>query len=355
MNRFLIINPFGIGDVLFTTPVIKAIKDNLPDSHIGYWCNERVFPILKDNPAIDRILTGSRGDLKKIFEKSFIQGLSRSFGLLSQIKKEKFEVCLDYSLDHRYSLLAKLAGIKKRIGFNYKNRSKFLTDKIDIEGYSSKHMVEYYLQLLKPLNIEPRNGNLGLFISKEDEEKAKIKLKREGVLDKQLTIGIAPGAGASWGKDANLKHWPAIKFAQLADKLKEEFKVQALILGDMSERPIADIIISAAKHKPVDLVGKTTLLESAAIIKNLNLLITNDGGPLHMAVALGVKTVSIFGPVDEKVYGPYPPSGNHKVIKSGISCRPCYKNFRLSGCINERRCIKDISVDEVYSAVGELI
>lgn len=354
MNRILIINPFGIGDVLFTTPVIKALKDNLPGSHIGYWCNERVFPILKDNPGIDRIFTGSRGDLKKIFQKSFIQGLSRFFGLLSQIRKEEFEICLDFSLDHRYSLLAKLAGIKKRVGFNYKNRSKFLTHKIDIECYSSKHIVEYYLDLLKPLNIEPSGGNLELFASKE-EEKAKIKLKREGVLDKQLTIGIAPGAGASWGKDANLKHWPAIKFAQLADKLKEELRAQVLILGDESERPIADIIIGAVKHKPVDLAGKTTLLESAAIIKNLNLLITNDGGPLHMAVALGVKTVSIFGPVDEKVYGPYPPSNNHRVIKSGIPCRPCYKNFRLTECMNDRRCIKDISVDEVYAAVGELI
>ena len=88
----------------------------------------------------------------------------------------------------------------------------------------------------------------------------------------------------------------------------------------------------------------------------MRLVVTNDGGPLHMASALGVKTVSIFGPVDEKVYGPYPPSDKHIVITNkNITCRPCYKNFRFWGCPNNLSCVKDITVDEVFTAVRSLL
>ncbi len=149
MKKFLIINPFGVGDVLFTTPVITSLKDKYPDSTIGYWCNERVKDIFADDPNIDKIFALSRGDLKRTYGNSRLEGIKRFLWLAFSIKKEKFDVVLDFSLDHRYSLLAKLLGIKKRIGFNYKNRGRFLTDKIDIDGYEDKHVVEYYLDLLK--------------------------------------------------------------------------------------------------------------------------------------------------------------------------------------------------------------
>ena len=146
--KFLIINPFGIGDVLFTTPVIKALKQQYPDAFIGYWSNYRVKPILESNPQINRVFALSRGDLKKIYQESFFKGLWGSVKLVWQIKKEHFDICLDFSLDHRYSLLAKIIGIQQRIGFNYKGRGRFLTKSIDLTGYQEKHVVEYYLELL---------------------------------------------------------------------------------------------------------------------------------------------------------------------------------------------------------------
>ena len=355
MKSFLIIDPFGIGDVLFTTPVARAIKGAYPGSIIGYWCNERVESILKNNAYIDKIFPLSRGDLKRIYNQSKLKGIYRFLSILGQIKKGKFDVALDFSLDHRYSLIAKLFGIKKRIGFNYKKRGLFLTDKLDLEGYSDKHVVEYYLDLLKFLNILPSTGGLDLSIPEKDKIKSKGILARYGVTGKDLVIGIAPGAGASWGKDAFLKHWSALKFVLLADRIINNFAAKILILGDESERPIADIIVNAAKNKIIDLTGKTTLEESAAIISELQILVTNDGGPLHMAVAVGVKTVSIFGSVDDKVYGPYPPSRNHIVVKKELDCRPCYRNFRFQGCIYNRSCINDISVEEVFTAVEKLI
>ena len=183
MNRVLIINPFGIGDVLFTTPVVKAIKEAHPDSFIGYWCNRRVEDILKNNKNINKIFALSRGDIKKTYSKSKLEGIFKTIGLLNMLKKEKFEVAFDFSLDHRYGLIAKMAGIKQRIGFNYKNRGRFLTDKIELEGYSKKHVVEYYLELLRFTDITTKIKNLYLYVSDNDKIKSQnIFNTRESII-----------------------------------------------------------------------------------------------------------------------------------------------------------------------------
>ncbi|MFA6350646.1 MAG: hypothetical protein WCY12_06980, partial [Candidatus Omnitrophota bacterium] len=97
-KRFLIINPFGIGDVLFTTPVIRAIKKAFPGAFICYWCNERVAPILKNNPHIDKVIALSRGDLKKISGRSWLQGIKANVGLFKSVRRQKCDICLDFSL-----------------------------------------------------------------------------------------------------------------------------------------------------------------------------------------------------------------------------------------------------------------
>lgn len=356
MERFLVINPFGIGDVLFTTVVIKAIKDNLPNATIGYWCNERVRNIVENNKNIDKIFALSRGDIKKIYSRSKLKGIYKSLNLLRSIKKENFDVVFDFSLDHRYGLLAKILGIKKRIGFNYKNRGRFLTHKIDIDGYSTKHVVEYYLDLLKFIHIEPKIYTLDLSVSEDSKIKIKNRLNKFGINDNDLVIGIVPGAGASWGKDALVKHWPAVNFAHLSDKIINDYRAKIIILGDSSERPVADIIIKTVHRQVVDLVGKTTLEELIAVIDNVEILITNDGGPLHIGVALGKKTVSFFGPVDPKVYGPYPASeSRHIILRKSLECSPCYLRFRLSDCRRNRECLEKIEVQEAMYAVSSLL
>lgn len=354
-KKVLIINPFGIGDVLFTTPVIRAIKEEYPDSFIGYWCNLRVKPLLVSSFGVNKVFALSRGDIKKLYQDSFFSGLWNSLKLTLALKKAHFDICLDFSLDHRYSLFSKIIGIRKRVGFNYKGRGRFLTDKIDINGYNNKHVVEYYLDLLRLLKIEPKDRFLTLSVPIANEIKAKNILSGAHLEESDLIIGIAPGAGGSWGKDAGYKHWPALKFAQVADKLALEFKARIVLVGDETENSIADVIVNTMRNKPVNLVGKVSLDILPALIKNFNLFITNDGGPMHMAVALGVKTVSIFGPVSEVVYGQYPESRNHVVLKWNGECRPCYKNFRMPVCDKDKECLKAISVDLVFEAAAGLL
>ena len=275
---------------------------------------------------------------------------------MSLIKKQKFDVVLDFSLDHRYSLIAKFLGIKKRLGFNYKNRGRFLTDKIDIDGYSHKHVVEYYLDLLELLGIKAKRYDLELFVSENNKIKAKNILSGFGIDDQDLVIGIAPCAGASWGQDAFLKHWPAIRFGQLADRIINDCKDKIVILGDASEKPIVEMIINTMHNKVINLVGRTSLEELSAVINNLHILITNDGGPLHMAVALGKKTVSFFGPVDPRVYGAYPPDGKrHIILRKALDCSPCYSKFHLNPCQKNKECLKMIDVEEAWEAVNRLL
>lgn len=355
LNRFLIINPFGIGDVLFTTPVIRAVKENYPQSFIGYWCNERVADILRDNPSIDRVFALSRGDLKKLMKRSRIEGWRRALGLYKGIRKERFDISLDFSLEHRYSLISKLSGIRERLGFDYKGRARFLTKSLKVAGRQDKHAVESYLGLLGLLDIRPKRAKLELFTQEEAKKNVEALLRESGVSAGERLIGIAPGAGGSWGKEALYKHWPAEKFSEVADKLRAETGCKVLILGDETERPIAEKVLKAANPGLIDLCGRTGLREFAAAIAGLKLLITNDGGPLHMAVALGVPTVSIFGPVDEQVYGPYPHSDKHIVIKEDIACRPCYRDLRFSGCSNNRLCLTKIEASDVYQAARRLI
>ena len=205
MKRILIINPFGIGDTLFTMPVIGAIKKRYPDSFIGYWSNERVGELLISTPKIDRVFTLSRGDIKRIYKNSPIKRLTALFKLIDEIRKERFDVAFDFSLDSRYGLWSKLAGIKKRIGLDYKNRGRFLTDKVKLKEYSGKHVVEHNLDLLNfmdPNCRAPLRVPYCLEVSEENRIKAKKILAEHGIMPSDLIIGIAPGGGASWGKDA---------------------------------------------------------------------------------------------------------------------------------------------------------
>jgi len=355
IKKILIINPYGIGDVLFTTPIIHTLKDVCPDAKIGYLCNRRTEAILKNNPYIDFLFVYERDEFEKIKKGFLFLWLKEIFAFLNRIKKEHFDMVFDFSLNSQYGFFSWYAGIKQRIGYDFKNRGRFLTHKIKMSGYNEKHIVEYYADLLEYAGFNLKYKNLELYIKDEDKKKVEEMLTREGVSSSDNLLGIIPGAGRSWGRDAQIKHWSTEKFAQLADKVIENYNAKVIIMGDFWEKELVMSVGEKMHHKAIDLSSRTTIAELAALLNKMKVIIANDGGPLHMAVALGVKTVSVFGPVDEKVYGPYPASDNHSVIKKDFPCRPCYKNFRFTGCSFNRRCINDITVDEVLIQTERLL
>lgn len=354
-KKILLINPFGIGDVLFTTPIIHTLKDISADIKIGYLCNRRTASILENNPYIDSIFIYERDEFDAQRKKSNFAWIKKIISFLEQIKGGQFDLAIDFSLNTQYGFFSWYAGIKERIGYDFKKRGRFLSRKINLLDYNEKHIVEYYADLLKYLGLDLKYKNLELYPKKEDISRVEEILAKENISESDFLVGIVSGAGASWGKDAYLKRWSPENFAHLADKIIANYQAKIIIMGDYLEREIAQKIMGRMRCRATNLVGKTTIGEFASLLSKMKLVITNDGGPLHMAVALGVNSVSIFGPVNEIVYGPYPPSDRHMVIKKNLTCRPCYKNFRFTGCFYDRKCIEDITVDEVYSAVKRLI
>lgn len=354
-KRILVINIFGIGDVLFTTPLIRNIKENFPNSFLGFVCNQRVQGILFNNPYVDKIFVFEKDYYRNLAKSSRLRCLKDFLTFLNSIKKERFDLCIDLSLNGQVGFFTWALGIRKRAGFNYKNRGWLLTDGIPIEGYEGKHVAEFYLGLLKFLGLEINAVNLEIFLNEAERMWREDYLRNNGISEGDLLMAIIPGGGASWGKDAVIKHWPAEKYAEIADKCIEKFRAKIIILGDYSDFEACNLVFGFIKQRAIQTCGKTDLRQFAALLNRCNLVVTNDGGPLHVAVAAGCKTVSLFGPVDEKVYGPFTSNPlRHRVVKKKITCRPCYRRFKLADC-SKRICLEEISVVEVFQAIEELI
>jgi ADP-heptose:LPS heptosyltransferase len=241
------------------------------------------------------------------------------------------------------------------VGFDYNGRGRFLTDAVKIDGFSDKHMVRHYAELLKLMDssLEP-GSRMELFTGSEEDKWAERFLKGNGIAPSDILVAIAPGGGASWGKDAFRKHWPKEKFAYVADKLRSDYGCKIIIFGNEKESELCESVAEKMENAPINTCGRLSLGQFAALLKRCKLLIANDGGPLHMASALGIKTISIFGPVDEKVYGPHPFSQDHVVITGTVDCRPCYRNFKYPLCENIV-CLDSIDPSQVLDAVKKVL
>lgn len=354
LKCILIINPFGIGDVLFSTVLVESISHQIEGCHVGFLCNRRTEALLDNNPLIDWVFVFEKDEYRDLWKRSKIKCVRKFISLLKEVRAKKFDAVIDLSLSRQFGFICWLIGIPKRIGFNYRNRGLFLTDKIDIAGYHDKHIVEYYQGLLELIDAKPIANYLMLYISDDDRQWAKNFLAENGIKESDLIIGIAPAGGASWGRDSVIKHWRRERFAALADMLIERLKARVIIFGSEDEEKICNEICKSAKNPVITACGKTTLTQFAALVGMCNVVVANDGGPLHVAVAMGARTIGIFGPVDEKVYGQYPGSDKHKVIKSKIECRPCYRNFKLRDC-DIKKCLDEIASEDVFKAVEEVL
>lgn len=347
LDNIIVVNTFGIGDVLFTTPLLKEIKRNLPDSKIHFMCNKRNFELLKNDPDITNILIYEKDDLRNDFKKSKLKFLKNLFGLISDIKKINVDAAIDLTLNYQTNLVLMLSGIRTRIGFNYKNRGKLLTHKVRLPSFTGRHVVEHYLDLLKFLKLNvSKSHRLWSYTSPQDKSSAEDFLKDNGLVGKRL-VGIVAGGGNSWGKDAAYRRWGSDNFAYIGKQLAMSADMRILVFGMSDEKKICDGICREIGPGAISLCGITGLGLLIELISRCRLIICNECGPLHIAVSQDVETISIFGPVDPKEYGPYPPSQRHKVVEAeDVICRPCYKNFKYIRC-DTFACLKKIDKERV--------
>lgn len=350
-SRILIVNPFGIGDVLFTTPLVRALRQAFPASHIGYLCNRRTECVLRDNPRLNELLVYEKDEVDRLFKRSWWQGVRYVGRLLWRVTTTRYEYVVDLSLSERYSFILKVLRVPRRVGFDFRRRGRFLTGRLPIDGYQSDHVVEHYRRLLLFLGIRLLEESLELPLSDEDAAWSERYVQERGLRDAPLLVGIVPAGGVSWGIDAPFRRWSLEGFAAVADALIERHGARVMLFGEATDAPICRKVAQLMKHPVVDASGQTTLGQFISLLSRLSLVVCNDGGPLHLAVSQHVKTVSIFGPVDPAVYGPYPlRRQEHRVVcRKDLPCRPCYHQFKLPPCPYERACLTTITADDVLA------
>ncbi len=356
-GSFLVINPFGIGDVIFSTPLIANLKNVYPHSRIYYLCNRRTYQILHNNPHIEGTFIYDRDEFEQTRRISTWAWLKKISAFFNRIRHCHVQVTLDLSLNSQFGFFSLLAGIPRRVGLDYKGRGRFLTDKVPFEGFLQRHVADYYLDLLRVLDIPLTGRPLEVYVGPQDKRWAREFIARHGLDNKRL-IGLVPCGGEAFGKDAGMRRWPEEKFARLARQLIEQFSVEILLFaGPKEKKEIAALCEAAGPAKEhCHSLTDISLGEMIALMEYCSLFIGNNTGPLRFADALGKKIIALAGPVDEAVYGSYPSDPDRTVVISKhLSCQPCYRKFRLPPCRYNRRCLGDITVPEVASAANRFL
>jgi len=356
INAILIINPFGIGDVIFSTALMRSLHASLPDARIYYLCNKKTAPVMRADPLITDVFVYERDEFLAAQRSSFIGWWAKIRSFIRAIRAARIDIAFDLSLNTQYGFFAWWAGIRRRVGLDYRNRCLFLNRRLSIAGYTDKHVAEYYLDLLQLVNIPVADRRLEVRVDPSSRAWAADLFKQRGIGEDRLVIGIAPLGGDAFGKDAYIKRWPAECFSAVIDRLVEKYNAVILLFaGPKEKEEIMGIVDGVRAKSNVFEFSSATLPQTVALIDRSELFIGNDTGPLRFADGLKKKIVALFGPVDDRVYGPYPPEkGRTAVLKKDMPCRPCYRGFRLQQCLLDKKCLRDITVDEVMRAVDGL-
>ena len=353
--RILVANPFGIGDVLFSLPLVRALRQAQPDSFLGYLCNRRTEELVAHWPELDWRLTFEKDEFRSALRDSRMGGIRFLNRTLRAVRKEKFDLLIDLSLGWQMGFAGILCGIPRRVGFNFRGRGRFLTCAVPLEGFSGRPVAEYDLDLLEPLGIpRPRSIPAGIPLPEQTDAEVDRYLEGHRVDPSAPMAGIVPGGGASWGPNAAYKQWPPERFARTADHLAQR-GLQILLIGDAKELALCRQVAERMSAPPALIVQVPSLLLLAGLLKRCRIVAGNDGGTMHLATAVGTPTVSIFGPVDASVYGPYPGNSSHRVVSKELACRPCYRGFRFPPCPWDNACLKKLEVEPVLRAVDEIL
>jgi len=305
--------PNWIGDFIMAIPVLHDLRNALPQAEITVFAKEHLLSLVSRDPNISRLLPFSEEALKgKEYDTGIL--LTNSFSSALGMFKAK---------------------VRQRIGFTDFLRWPLLTERISIGKLKSEqHHVITYKMLLKPLDIEASDTEPKLFLTHEEIDQARLK-----VSSNKKVIGINPGA--AYG---SAKCWPADRFREVAQYLLEKGH-EVIFFGDLKTKDLVDTI---CKDLPVqNFAAKTSLRELMALIYICDVVLTNDSGPMHIASALKVPTVALFGSTDPVQTGPYM---HGIVISHKVECAPCFRRT----CPIDFRCMKKISTKEVLDKISSV-
>ncbi len=329
-----------IGDVVLMTPALHSLRTAFPEASITVLAKPWVIPVLKNNSDINNILLYD--------DQSLHSGLRGTIRLASQLRGQGFHCAILFQRAFEAALLSFLARIPNRAGFTTDARGFLLTHKARPKKRDfSVHRVEHNQRLLAGLGLAPISTNPALPLSQESIRQAKQRLADLGVPANAFLFGLNPGA--TFG---GAKRWPVARFAALSDQIVQAFGAKGIIFGGSSEKVLGDQVIKQLGGKDIfNLAGETSLSEAIALIGLCGLFITNDSGLMHIAAALDIPLVAIFGPTDYRTTSPW--SNKYKLVrKTDLSCSPCMKRE----CpLDHHQCMEAITAQEVFDSVQRLL
>jgi ADP-heptose:LPS heptosyltransferase len=325
-----------------TLPALKPLKELYPGARITFLSCSGALGLLQANPYVDSPITSD------VFWFHPGAGLVAYLRLIKELRKRRFDLVIEARGDIRdIFLIAYLSGARRRVSYATGGGGFLLTDIVPYPGV--RHRVEYHLDIVRFLGWNADKAysmDWGVRLSPEDLDCAASLLSEGPGRRGRRVVGIHPG-----GRKA-LKSWPPQRYAALADRLVSECGSDVYFTGTPEEKALVDGIMGKMANRGVNLAGRTDVGTLAAVISRLDLFITNDSAPLHMASALKTPTVAVFGPSKSKETGPY---GNaHRVVEKEFACRgACDEDV----CSHPRHnaCMEDVAVDDVFRAATEVL
>jgi lipopolysaccharide heptosyltransferase II len=341
-QRILLTRMRFIGDIVLTTPVIRSVRAACPDAHIAYMGERDAVSLLEGNPFLDEIIP---------------YDYSRS-GVLEQVRvgfllrERRFDLVVDLFGNPRSALLTRLSGAPVRVGPDRRDRGRLYTIRVADDG-KPKTAVEFHNQYIAAAGIPPVASKTELFLTAEERRDAVSYLRwicGEGkTLDPARPIvGIHPGA--TWPA----KRWLPERFAELADTVRAKLGAHVIITAGPGDAEAVSALGTSAVSAP-SILNVLPLRQLAAVISCCSVFVSNDAGPMHIAAALGVPTVGIFGPGEDSIWFPYDPAAGHTPLRKDVPCHPCHLDYCNRGGEGYMECMRLLAVNDVLAAVDRAL
>lgn len=336
-KNILVRMPNWLGDLVMATPILADLRSRYPDAQITAMCQSNVAALLKSDPHIDAVYSYRRPS-------GWIH-TAQHWAIIDELKKGNYDLGILLTNSFSSAWWFWRGHVGNRIGFAGNVRNWLLTKAVPFpKERQAQHLVLTYKALLEPLGISPSATPPKLYVSAEERKTAQEFLTNLKIdLKQQVLIGINPGA--AYG---SAKCWLPERFRAVTEQLLQNPKNVILYFGDPAGAPLVNDICKNLPERVINLAGKTTLRELLALIQQCQVLLTNDSGPMHIAAALSVPLVALFGSTSDVATGPY---GGGTVIHKHVECSPCYKRV----CPIDFRCMKRIEVDEVTLAIRKIL
>lgn len=332
-KNILIRMPNWLGDLVMATPILHDVKQKWPNASITAMCQANTGALLTHDPNLNEIYSFKKPS-------GWIHH-SQHHEIINALKHGEYDLGILLTNSFSSAWWFWRGNVANRIGFAGNLRSFLLNKAVPFpENKETQHLVLTYKALLEPMGITISSTPPELYVSPEEKKAAQDLLKLEGYdPDSQILIGINPGA--AYG---SAKCWLPDRFQAVTQKLLEDPRVFVAYFGDPAGAPLVNDICKDFTSRVINFAGKTTIRQLLALIQSCAVMLTNDSGPMHIAAALKVPLVALFGSTSDVKTGPY---GGGVVIHKHVDCSPCYKRV----CPIDFRCMKRIEVDEVCEAI----